>query len=269
MRLSKITQRSAYAAVRRASDTAQRETTMTMLERTRATLADDFKVHLTCENVWLGLRDRDIPRKMRDFLWKVVHGAHRLGTYWTNIPGYEQRALCGTCGIEDTMEHILFECSAPGQAVVWNMVKAAIEQTGCDVPRLSIGAVMGVASIVLMKGGKTQKGPSRMVKIMVVEGAHLIWRMRCERVIEWEDAPDKSRSTNEVRMRYWAAVNKRMELDRSLVYTRVTGRKPKKKVVLETWRSVLAGREDLPQDWSEVPGVLVGTLGQPRPTGVG
>ncbi|TFK89296.1 ribonuclease H-like protein [Polyporus arcularius HHB13444] len=269
IRLERITQRLAYAGVRRGSKVQERETTSLMLERTRACLAADFDVYVTNEKLWLGLRDRDIPRKMRDFLWKMLHGAQRLGNFWASIPGYEQRALCSRCGMEDTMEHILFECTTHGQNIVWSMARAAINLTGCQTPRLSLGAVLGAPMLVVKRNGKVAKGPSRLLKILVVEGAHLIWRMRCKRVIEWEDAPDRAHSASEVRACYWQAVNKRMEMDRSLVYSRLTGRKPKRARVLETWRDVLADKEDLPENWIETPGVLVGMLGQPRPSGVG
>ncbi len=217
----------------------------------------------------MGIRDKDIPRKMRDFLWKMMHGAQRLGNYWEHIPGYEYRATCSVCGMEDTMEHILFECEAQGQAVVWRMVRKAIELTGCTVPNLSIGAVLGASSIALRRQGVLKKGPSRLAKLLVVEGAHLIWRLRCERVIEWEDSPEKSRTASEVMARFRMAVSRRMEVDRSLMCSWLTGAKPKRAIVLETWRRVLANWKDLPQDWIESPGVLVGTLGQPHLRGVG
>ncbi len=89
------------------------------------------------------------------------------------------------------------------------------------------------------------------------------------RVIEWEGDPQKAHTMSEIRGRFWAATNRRMDMDRNLVCSRLTGRKPKKALVLETWKDVLAGAQDLPQDWIDMPGVLVGTLGQPRPSGVG
>ncbi len=270
VRLCTVTQRLAYAAVRREKETDQRPTSARMIETARAALSDDYGVNIPEAKVWKGIRDKDIPRKMKDFLWKLAHGAQRVGRYWQNIAGYEQRATCETCGTEDSMDHILLECEAPGQETIWKMVKSAIRLTGVDIPRVSVGTIIGAPSITLKRAdGKIAKGPTRLARILIVEAAHMIWRLRCERVIGVESNDRGQMTVGEVRGRFWAAVNSRMQVDRSVTLSRVQGRKTRTKVVLETWRKILARWEDLPNDWIAEPGVLVGTMGQPRQLGVG
>jgi hypothetical protein len=63
-----------------------------------------------------------ITRK-KEFLWKSMHNAHKCGKFWDNIPGYEQRATCPVCNEEESMEHILLECKASGQDIVWKLTK--------------------------------------------------------------------------------------------------------------------------------------------------
>ncbi len=269
MRLATVTQSMAYRMIRQRKMHKERPTTATVIARVQATMEADYTVSVTAECIWTRMRDRDIPRKMRDFLWKLAHGAQRVGKYWENISGYEQRATCEVCGVEDSMEHILVECSAPGQRTIWKMAKAALALAGVEELPISIGVVIGAPTISLRdQNGKVRRGPTRLAKILTVEAAHMIWRLRCERVIQWE-GEDRLHSEREVRNRFWAAVNRRMLIDKDLVVSRISGRKPKRTAVLETWRDVLAGARELPEDWIEVAGVLVGTLGQAGTNGIG
>ncbi|KAI0700490.1 ribonuclease H-like domain-containing protein [Cerioporus squamosus] len=268
IKLEVITQSVAYRSIRSRSVKGYRHTTDLLISRTQAALRDDYKVNPTEERVWMGIRDKDFSRKLTEFLWKLAHGAQRVGHYWENIQGYEQRAVCQVCGVEDSMDHILLECDASGQQTVWGMVQSAMALAGQAPLKLSLGAIIGAAQLVVRKpDGKVLKGLSRLAKLLVVEAAHLIWKLRCERVIQWEGAREYSKP--EVQGRFWSATNRRMLMDRSLVFSRIPGRKPSRKAVLATWKVVLAGAGDLPADWLEEPGVLVGTLGLPCNAGIG
>ncbi|KAK0501387.1 hypothetical protein EDD18DRAFT_1066531 [Armillaria luteobubalina] len=52
-----------------------------------------------------------------------MRDAHKVGTWWENKPGYEQRGRCAICNQTESMEHILFECEAPEQSQVWKLTQ--------------------------------------------------------------------------------------------------------------------------------------------------
>ncbi len=261
MRINALSQRMAYRAIRDTKVLKDRPSSTTMVDRVRATLAVDYDVHVTADAVWKKLRDKDISRKHRDFLWKMAHQAQRVGGYWNYVQGYEARATCAVCHEVDSMEHILMECQAPGQAAIWDMVHSAMLLGEVRVPRATIGAVIGAPLLCVRDGdGRRKKGSTRLLKILTVEAAHLIWRLRCERVIQWEGTPDRVHSLPELRGKLWAAVNRRFLLDCSLARTRAGNRRLKRQLILDTWRPVLVDTADLPEDWLESPGVLVGRL---------
>ncbi|KAJ3762358.1 hypothetical protein EV360DRAFT_4963, partial [Lentinula raphanica] len=69
--------------------------------------------------IWKSIRHKDISRRIQFFLWMAMHDAYKVGTYWDQIPGYEQRANCQHCRVPETLEHILLECECPGQNEIW------------------------------------------------------------------------------------------------------------------------------------------------------
>ena len=91
---------------------AERHTTHVNLERVLATFVADLRFEPTAESVWRSIRSPDLARSRRDFLWKLLHGAYRVGGYWENVPSFGHRAVCAVCGVTETMEHILLECDA-------------------------------------------------------------------------------------------------------------------------------------------------------------
>ncbi|KAI0698301.1 hypothetical protein C8T65DRAFT_581975 [Cerioporus squamosus] len=270
MRLDVVTQSLAYRAIRRTNACDQRQSTRIMIGRVQAALQLDYNVNVTEERIWLKIRDPDLARNIREYLWKLAHDAYKVGRYWRNISGFEQREMCEVCGVEDSMDHILFECTAPGQAIIWDLVRSAMGIV-VNVPlQLSIGAVIGAPNIELKgENGKLMRGPSRLAKLLITEAAHLVWKLRCERVIQWEGS-NRVHVGEEIRGRLWAAVNRRMQMDVSLVFSRARGKKPKAKLITDTWRRVLRDADALPEEWTKVPGVLVGMLGcNNRLVGVG
>ncbi|KAJ7896637.1 hypothetical protein B0H14DRAFT_2170090, partial [Mycena olivaceomarginata] len=81
------------------------------------------------------------------------------------------------------MQHILTQCDAPGQEIVWDLAsKLWRMKTGEDLcPALSQIMTCGLIS-------KKDEGTSRLFRIVVSESTHLIWRLRNERLIrEQED----------------------------------------------------------------------------------
>lgn len=65
------------------------------------------------------MRDKALTKEVRNFLWKALHSAYKVGTYWEHIKNYEHRARCMECSTMETLEHILTECMYLGQEHAW------------------------------------------------------------------------------------------------------------------------------------------------------
>ncbi|KAJ7605710.1 hypothetical protein DFH06DRAFT_1150446 [Mycena polygramma] len=120
-KLATLTQALAYKAIKQLRLTPSRKTTEANIKLVQdAGLLQRGKTP-TIASIWKSVRHKDLSRQIKTFLWKSIHGAHRVGKFWTNIPGYEDRATCDSCGELETIEHILLECEAPGQAEIWKL----------------------------------------------------------------------------------------------------------------------------------------------------
>ncbi|KAL6308233.1 hypothetical protein BKA93DRAFT_815570 [Sparassis latifolia] len=121
----------------------------------------------------------DITRKIRDFLWKSIHKAHRCGTWWDNIPNYTHRSTCSTCDVPESMEHILNDCSAPGQEIIWSLAKKLWLKKHPSWPNISLGTILGCSlANFCSTNGKRQPGANRLFHILISESAYLAWCIR-------------------------------------------------------------------------------------------
>ncbi|KAF8918527.1 hypothetical protein CPB85DRAFT_1213633, partial [Mucidula mucida] len=66
-------------------------------------------------------------------------------------------------------------------------------------------------------------------------------------------------SPEQVKNRWKKMINKRLELDCLMTHRRFGKKALSKKKVLMTWKGSLKDEHNLPKDWTEVGGVLVGT----------
>jgi len=90
----------------------------------------------------------------------------------------------------------------------------------------------------------------------MTESAHLIWKLRCERIIQEEDRPF---TEEEIENRWLRTINGRLELDQKMTDKDYGPKAIPKSKVLETWRSILKDEKALPDDWTGENGVLVGS----------
>ncbi|KAJ7860650.1 hypothetical protein B0H13DRAFT_2237362 [Mycena leptocephala] len=235
-----------------------------MLDRTRyAVKAQCGKVPMD-EDIWQSIRHKDIDRRVRNFLWRSMHQSYKCGTYWRNIPSFEHWAVCPVCDVEETIEHILFECNAPGQELIWNLCRELWEKKYNTMPNMSFGLVLGCGFAEFRNSkGKKMAQANRFFKIIVSESAFLRWKIRCERVISGESPHSES----EIHNRWVACINKRLKIDRLLTdRSRYGSRAMDTKTVLKTWDGVLMDNQNLPDNWIWQSGVLVG-IGKFRPPG--
>ncbi|KAJ7212673.1 hypothetical protein GGX14DRAFT_534340 [Mycena pura] len=105
---------------------------------------------VTDEDIWCSLRNKDFQPRVIQFLWKSMHNAHRIGSYWKNIPDCEDRATCQKCGVTEDLEHILIRCG-----------------------------------LMDFRGGsgKQKHGTRRLYRILISKSAYTIRKLRNERVI--------------------------------------------------------------------------------------
>ncbi|KAL1684243.1 hypothetical protein EV122DRAFT_200428 [Schizophyllum commune] len=222
-------------------------------------LEEEFWVQFTEATVWKAIRSKHIQRETRYFLWMVAHDAYSLGERWLResyTPDIQERAYCKQCGALETMNHILLECDSAERQTVWKRAEEMWLLTGEQWHEPSIGVIVGAACAVFRtEKGRPKTGLGRLWTIIESESAHLIWKMRCERVIQNGGA---NFSSQEVENRWNSTMTQRLEMDRRLTYSRYGKKALSASVVDSTWKSVIREYENLPPNWVGDGGVLVG-----------
>ncbi|KAJ7151848.1 hypothetical protein C8R43DRAFT_886501 [Mycena crocata] len=235
-KLATLTQAMAYRAIKELRDKVTRKATESNVQTIQEAIRTAFGKTPTVGAVWKSIRNKDISRQVRNFLWKSVHGANRVGKYWRHIPDMEDRANCQVCGVEESMQHILFECTTPGQSETWLLSKDLWLLKHETWPSLSIGAALGCGLATFKSSdGKPAQADDRLYRIIMSETVFFIWKLRCDRVIKNEGAPF---SQAEVRNRWIALMNERLHVDRSLTNKIRFGKQyaVHPQLVLDTWR---------------------------------
>ncbi|KAJ3810805.1 hypothetical protein F5876DRAFT_41036 [Lentinula aff. lateritia] len=205
--------------------------------------------------IWKSLRHKDFDRKIRCFLWMLVHNGYKIGSFWDKIPGYEPRGKCKECnGETETMEHILTECKAPGQKQVWRLAEQLWEKNGGEWSNLDfdIGTILscGLADLKDTTGKRTP-GKSRLLRILISESAYLIWKIRNERVI----SNNPPLTETQIKNRWRWTIENRLWMD-CIITSRKLQKRTSRKVVEDTWKNVVEDKEELLQKIRES-GVLV------------
>ncbi|KAJ7590041.1 hypothetical protein C8J56DRAFT_1139748 [Mycena floridula] len=72
----------------------------------------------TTKDIWSSIQKEAFTRRVKDYLFLMIHGTHRTGVYWKHISGYKDRQMCKNCGIKESMEHILVDCKESGQSTI-------------------------------------------------------------------------------------------------------------------------------------------------------
>ncbi|KAJ6475887.1 hypothetical protein DFH09DRAFT_1253527 [Mycena vulgaris] len=239
-KLATLTQALAYRGIKEQRTIPSRKDTEENLKLIRDVSKNLFERTPTPAKIWKSVRHADLSRRVKTFLWKSIHGAHRIGKFWKHIPGYEERGMCSHCDVVETLEHILLECTSPARAQIWELVQQLWLKKRRQLPPLSMGLILGCCMATFEKESKSKpSGVNRLFRILISESAFLIWKLRCERVIQ-----DKLHSSSEVQNRWIHLLNK----------------KTLPTLVLSTWRHILLEEHKLPDDWLREPRVLVGIV---------
>ncbi|KAJ4482343.1 hypothetical protein J3R30DRAFT_3458588 [Lentinula aciculospora] len=183
----------------------------------------------------------------------------------------QEQAICRDFGEIEDVNHILTKCQTPGQELIWKLAGELWgKKTESGIPwrNPTIGDILG-CRLARIKEQTTKKlllGEARLRKLIIAHSAYLIWTLRCERVISNNGRPFPE---NEIRNRWLKAINNRRELDRRMTHQRYEVKTLSKRLVLQTWKGVLADEGELPKDWMDerISGVLVGMAGSSRDEG--
>ena len=263
LRLSMMTQASAYAFVNTLTPLPPPNRSRLNLERTRAMLIDLNGREESDSHLWLKCRHLDIRRPVQTFLYKALHGAFRIGKFWNDIPHLTNRAHCASCNESpESLKHILIDCDNSAISTIWRLAEQTWPNSFGPWPDIQLGLILGCGSIALPHPDDESiiwSGPSRLLRILISESAHLIWVLRCECTIQ-----GLNHSANTIKSRWCNKIDQRINLDCHI--TTIYNWKPiTRKLVQNTWQAALLERlPSLEEDWIMNPEVLVGiTLTRP------
>ena len=191
-----------YKGILRRKTPPERAASTLNLSITRACVEELTENSPTNQKIWISLKSKNFPPKIRAFLWKAMHSAYKVGKYWSHIPSFEQRGLCHACeNVEESMEHILTECKVSGQEVIWNLAKELWALRGLPWVKPHFGTILGCGlGDFRDEHNKNVQltGANRLYAILLSESAHQIWRTHCKWRISDEASMEKIPTEQEV-----------------------------------------------------------------------
>jgi len=267
IRLSCATQSTLYQGIMNRKKGELRAASNYNLGMTQACVEELTGKSPTHDKIWNSIRNKVFPPRIRAFIWKAMHGAYKCGKYWRNIPTCEERGLCQVCDrVEESMEHVLTECPATGQAKIWKLAEELWTLRGLPWTTPKFGTILGcgLAAYQSEEGNRELTGANRLYAILISESAHLIWRIRCKWKISEGAEPDKILSDDAVRTMWLKTINRRLQIEMLQTDKYRYGSKALKSTLVEkTWWGVLQNQELLNDDWLKGTGVLVGIGDRP------
>lgn len=212
----------AYRGIRERAKKLERNTTQLNLEKIRGDLEDTTGEMEPNEAIWANLRTKPIRLRIQQFFFKAVHGTHKIGRFWLNIEGYTQKAACGNCGDDATMNHILTECTHPSTRLIWSLAKETWPHDEDTWPEITLGTIIGCGTLQIRTQKENRRenrntnvakdhpdaGATRLIKILISEAAYLIWITRCERAIRGNEHTER-----ETRAAWRKTLNRRISED--------------------------------------------------------
>ena len=252
-KLATLSQAIAYKGILEQRGPYTQPATSNNLESAQIAIAEYTQTLETNETIWHRLQKPTIRIKIRQFLYKAMHETQKIGHFWSHIPGYKERQNCPTCQVPESMTHILIHYRATPVRAIWCLAR---EHWPHENPRwlnITLRMILGCGSIVRISHPEpnnvenhkhcSDTGAVRLLQILLTESAHLIWVLRCKCVIQQKD-----HSTNEIKTRWVANINKRLTEDK-IIATKVKRDKTSIRKVRSTWEALLKKTWELPYDW--------------------
>ncbi|KAK0468584.1 hypothetical protein IW261DRAFT_1346022, partial [Armillaria novae-zelandiae] len=214
----------------------------------------------TAEELWRSVRRRDFSRPVYFFLWMLVHGGYTVGHHWKHITGCEDRVLCKECNVEDSMDHIFTKCDAQGQETMWDLARSIWRKKTQSELVITNGTIMSCGiQPPSTHGSATKRATEIFRRILISQSAHQIWKMRNDCQLCQNER--RLYSEREIVQRWLSALNRRLRTDCLLTDRKKYNKKAiQTSVVLRTWQGAHEDEEFLPEDWTKLAGVLVGTV---------
>ncbi|KIK64704.1 hypothetical protein GYMLUDRAFT_146736, partial [Collybiopsis luxurians FD-317 M1] len=210
------------------------------LERIHTSIKQFSDKVISDKDIWIRCtKSQNATKEQNVWTWKAIHSTFWIGRKWLHCEGYEERATCRNCGVIEDMEHILVRCSKPGQAETWELARQFLARKQIVLPQeMTMGLVLGSALINPRDSEKNEiPGATRLTEITLREATALIWHMRNTHVIQHDNDPTKMPTATEIQNQFFFRLNRRMQLDVTLMSKVKFGRKAiPKATVLETWQ---------------------------------
>ncbi|KAG1770152.1 hypothetical protein EV702DRAFT_953869, partial [Suillus placidus] len=106
------------------------------------------------------------------------------------------------------MEYILIECKSTTSRVIWDAAKDLWLKSKSQWPNIKFSTILGCNLAILRNTkGKKKLGSTTLFKIIILESAHLIWKLRCQRAIKFGGDKEKYHSETEILNKWIHAIN--------------------------------------------------------------
>ncbi|KAG6815773.1 hypothetical protein H0H93_009054 [Arthromyces matolae] len=256
--LSKMTQALLYKGIIESTPPHKRKGTESNLQRIQGDIKALNGSAPTVSRIWQSLGNKIITKKCRNFLWKAIHEAFKIGQYWNHIPECGDRGICPRCGESESMEHILTKCKYGSQAEIWDLTKTLWEKTNSPWKAPTLGLALG-SQLVNTERSKADRGLNNLFTILITESAYLIWNLRCEWRIRRKSDPAALHSKTEITNRWKKHIQNKIRMDYLTSDQTKMGVKARDRTEVDnTWRHIIPPDENETLDWRRVTGVLAG-----------
>ena len=265
-KLSSMTQALAYRGIRRLKTKTTPPIKPDLLQKIREAVSHLNGQSETDATIWKSLRKPILRTRVQQFFYKSIHQALMVGDVWNHIPNYTHRETCLTCLTTESMEHILTQCDARPNRIIWDLAKATWPHQDMPWPEINIGLILGIGCLNAQRvdnqqhqnwenprTAAQQKGKTRLLQILVSESAHLIWVLRCERIIH-----DRPHTDSEIKSQWLGKINEHLACDK-ITATKIVQNKTYTNLIKNTWKHALRKHRDIPVDWINDREVLVGS----------
>ncbi|KZV66450.1 hypothetical protein PENSPDRAFT_548051, partial [Peniophora sp. CONT] len=260
--LLKCSQKSLYTLIMRGREIKDRPETTVNLEIARHAAHANNGSYPPDKEIWAQTRNPALHRKDQELLWKSLHDGYKIGRYWERMtnPDMNNRAHCSGCDEDrETMQHIITECTAPGQQEIWEEASKLWAHYGHGSwPKGDkYGTILAAGLMRFENEGERDEGAERGTIIISSTAWRCIWNVRCRRTIPGtESEEERQTSPEEARARFWKAMNSRFAIDRNTTHKTYGKLAAKEALVHDTWHRLLDEPKD---DWLQKgTGVLVG-----------
>jgi hypothetical protein len=150
------------------------------------------------------------------------------------------------------MDHILTSCCHPARQQIWDLATLTWPYGEQTWPPLNLGTALGCGLLQLTpEPHETNQRPpyktrsaTRLLQILWSEATHLIWVLRCERVIQ-----GTQHTHEDIRKRWKGQLNKRLTEDK-ITAIKIIRTKNAKRKTRDTWEDALRKQNpNLDPEW--------------------